>query len=153
MTRQARLVLDDCRGALEELTDGVHDARWRRRWVAAMVLLRAVGHVLDNVDSQRDPKMQAAIADAWMQLKRRKPEPTIFWQFIYDERNNVVKEYLVGAGHNITVYPGADRPADYQYVINTGPYKGRQQREVIAEAIKWWEQYLDAIDAAASHAP
>lgn len=153
MTLQARTVLSDCRGALEELMAGVHDARWRRRWVATIVLLRTVGHVLDNVDSQRSPQMKAAIAAAWAQLKSQKPNPSIFWQFIDDERNNIVKEYLVGAGYNITVYPGAERPADFEYVINTGPFKGRAQREVIDEAIQWWGQYLDAIDVAARNAP
>ena len=144
------MVLSDCRGALDELTTGVHGASWRGRWVTAVVLLRAVGHVLDNVDSQRIPEMKAAIAAAWHQLKCQKPEPTIYWQFIDEERNNLIKEYLVGAGHNVTVYLGADRPADFDYVINTGPFKGRQQREVVAEAIEWWENYLDAIDASVS---
>lgn len=153
MTQQARIVLNDCRGALDELMMGVHDSRWRRRWITTIVLLRTVGHVLDKVDSQQNPMMKAAIDDAWAQLNSQKPNPVIFWQFIDDERNNIVKEYLFGAGHNITVYPGANRPADFDYVINTGPFKGRQQSEVIEEAIQWWEQYLDAIDVAAWNAP
>ncbi len=153
MTKQARVVLADCRGALEELTNGVYEDRWRRRWVVTVVLLRAVGHVLDNVDSQQSPKMKRAIAAAWTELKARKPDHAIYWSFIDDERNNVVKEYLVGAGYNITVYPGADRPTDFEYVINTGPFKGQLQNEVVAKAIEWWKEYLDAIDSAVENAP
>ena len=153
MTQHARTVLSDCRGALEELTAGVHDDRWRRRWVATVVLLRTVGHVLDKVDSKRSPKMKTAIDEAWTELNNGKPNPAIFWHFIEDERNNVVKEYRVGAGYNTTVYPGANRPADFEYVVNTGPFKGRLQQQVVAEAIEWWEKYLDAIDLAVANAP
>ncbi|HEY9209789.1 MAG TPA: hypothetical protein VIO56_00125 [Methylotenera sp.] len=131
----------------------MNDACWRRRWVATTVLLRAVGHVLDNVDSQSSPKMKSAIDAAWVELKSQKPNPAIFWQFIDDERNNIVKEYVIGAGHNVTVFPGANQPADYEYVINTGPFKGHLQRDVVKEAIAWWEQHLDAIDSAVNNAP
>jgi hypothetical protein len=90
--------------------------------------------------------LRAAIDKAWEELKRTKPEPRIFWSFSEDERNYVLKEYQIRAGYDITVYPDAERPADHRYVINAGPYKGRHQAEVIAEAIAWWEQYLDAIE-------
>jgi hypothetical protein len=50
MTAAARLVLDDCRGALADLKEGVQGAEWRRRWIVTVVLLRAVGHVLEKVD-------------------------------------------------------------------------------------------------------
>jgi len=114
-----------------------------------MVLLRAVGHVLDHVDAKGGPKMRAAIDSAWVALKERKPYSLIFWEFIDQERNNVLKEYAVGAGHNTTVYLNSSRPVEYEYLINVGPYKGRRQREVVLEAIEWWTRYLDAIDAAA----
>lgn len=48
MTLAARETLEDCRGALAELTDGVKGGQWRRRWIIAIVLLRAVGQVLDS---------------------------------------------------------------------------------------------------------
>jgi hypothetical protein len=37
-------------------------------------------------------------------------------------------------------------PTLYHYTINEGPYKGRDQRELLQEAIDWWEEYLDRID-------
>jgi hypothetical protein len=44
MTRTAREVLKDCRGAVEEIGGGVQGRAWRRRWVTAVVLLRTVGY-------------------------------------------------------------------------------------------------------------
>ena len=145
MTRAAREVLEDCRVAVQQLGGGTQGRAWRIQWVAAVVLLRAVGHVLNSVDG-KVPKYASAIADEWDELKRSKPAPPIFWQFIETERNNIVKEYEIGAGQGVTVYVGQNRPHDTHYLINVGPYQGREQREVLAEAIAWWEQYLANID-------
>jgi len=86
VTQVARLVLEDCRGGLADLTDRVQGATWRRRWVAVITLLRTVGHVLNKVDASSSPKLKAAIANAWGDLNRSKPEPRIFWEFIDQER-------------------------------------------------------------------
>jgi hypothetical protein len=153
MTRAARVVLDDCRGALAELTDRAQGATWRRRWVTVIALLRIVGHVLKRVDAPTNPALRAAVDQAWRELNRSKPVPQILWGFIEEERNNILKEYRIGAGHDVTVYVGADRPADYRYVVNAGPYQGRLQTEVVSEAIAWWEGYLDAVDQSAKRAP
>jgi hypothetical protein len=37
-------------------------------------------------------------------LKKDKTKSILFWQFIEDERNNVVKEYLFGAGQDATAF-------------------------------------------------
>jgi len=149
MTRAAREVLEDCRVAVQQLGGGTQGRAWRIQWVSAVVLLRAVGHVLNSIDG-KDPKYASAIADAWDELKHSKPAPAIFWQFIETERNNIVKEYEIGAGQGVTVYLGQTRPADNHYLINVGPYQGREQREVLAEAIAWWEEYLANIDKRAA---
>src|SRR5450759_1169232 len=104
MTARARIVLSDARDALSDLADGVSGSEWRRRWVTAVVLLRAVGHVLDKVDAESSPAMCRAIAEAWRGLPASKPEPRIFWDFIDAERNNVLKEYVLAAGQGVTVF-------------------------------------------------
>lgn len=149
MTRAAREVLEDCRGAMEEIVDGVQGRAWRIRWVAAVVLLRTVGYVLKTVDAKISDRYKQAIDVAWTALKQSEPDPAIFWGFIDAERNNIIHEYEVGAGQGVTVFPGQNKPADHHYLINTGPFAGRDQREVVREAITWWESYLDRIDQAA----
>ena len=88
MTAAARRVLADCKAALEMLED---ERRWRVGWVGALALLRAVGHVLRNVDG-RTPRAQAAINAAYDSWKA-KPEHLVFREFIERERNNILKEY------------------------------------------------------------
>ena len=167
MTSAAREVLEDCRGALLELADGVRGREWRRRWVVSVVLLRVVGHVLDKIDSSQSASYRVAISTWWRALKATKPHPEIFWHFIEDERNNILKEYLTNAGQGVTVQLSgvginlatgeqkADppNPAIYHYKMNSGHYKDYDQRDLLAEAIAWWEQQLDAIDAASQTGP
>ena len=160
MTLAARETLEDCRGALAELTDGVKGGQWRRRWIIAIVLLRAVGHVLHKIDGLHSPAYGSAISNWWSQLNASKPNPAIFWSLIDEERNTILKEYRTSAGQGVTVQVSGieinlltgeqkidpPKPAIYHYVINTGPFKGRDQRELIAEAIAWWEKELESID-------
>jgi hypothetical protein len=160
MTQNARQVLEDCRQALEEIKDGVMGRQWRIRWVAAVTLLRTVGYVLDKVDGLSDPLLKQIIDKEWEKLKRMNPQPTIFGEFIEAERNNIIHEYKFMAGQGVTVHAaivsvdlktghqtsGPSLPTLYHYTINEGPYKGRDQRELLQEAIDWWEEYLDRID-------
>jgi hypothetical protein len=73
MTQAAREVLEDCRGAVDEIVDGIQGRSWRRRWITAVVLLRAVGHVLENVDVKISPHYKRAIREAWSKLKYSEP--------------------------------------------------------------------------------
>ena len=149
MTQAAREVLEDCRGAIDDIDGLVQGRVWRRRWVAGVVLLRSVGYVLAAVDVKINPQYKRAIADAWDRLSRSKPNPEIFWAFIDRERHNIVHEYEVGAGQGATVHLGQSRPVERHYLMNTGPFAGRDQREILREAIIWWETYLNDIDRAA----
>jgi hypothetical protein len=164
MTAAARETLEDCRGALTELVDGVQGRDWRRKWILAVVLLRAVGHVLDKVDGARTPTYRRAIDNWWSGLKASKPAPSIFWCLIEEERNSILKEYQTAAGQGVTIQLSGieinlrtgeqkvdpPNPPTYHYTFNFGPYKDREQHEVLAEAIEWWEQQLDSVDCAAN---
>lgn len=62
MTLCARAVLEDCRAALAEFGHASDQDVKRRRWVALLALLRAVGHVLEKVDhAQADLAVRSAI--------------------------------------------------------------------------------------------
>lgn len=162
MTARAREVLEDCKIALNEIQDGITGREWRVRWVAAVALLRAVGHVLDKVDAPGDPLLRRLVDDAWRRLEESKPNPAVFWQFIEEERNHILKEYRIGAGQGVTIRLGTAHldlqsgeqwsepglPTLYHYTVNSGPYEGRDQREVLQEAIDWWDAYLGRIEDA-----
>jgi hypothetical protein len=92
MTTVARQVIADCEIALETLEAQRDLARWRVHWAGALALLRAVGHVLHKVDGA-DPKTRRLIDIAYDRWKAHRKENAIFWEFIEQERNDILKEY------------------------------------------------------------
>ena len=96
---RARVVIDDCRVAIETLDECEFGPEWRRSWVTVVALPRAVGHVLQKVDARTDARMAEVIRQQYESLKRSKPEPAIYWAFIEGERNNVLKEYQFSGRH------------------------------------------------------
>lgn len=84
----------------------------------------------------------------------------VFWQFIEEERNSILKEYRLGAGQGVTLRPAtthidsqtgqswseAGLPTLYSYRINSGPYEGMDQRVVLQMAIDWWDGHLTEIE-------
>ena len=166
MTITARQALEDCRVALDSLVDGIKGGEWKRQWLLAIVLLRAVGHVLHKVDRKQSQAYRSAIDSWWSEMQMTKPEPAIFWQFIEEERNSTIKEYRTHAGQGVTIrvptlhvniltgaqWSDPSLPTLYHYTIVSGPFMGRDHREVLGEAIAWWEGELDAIDRVAAEA-
>lgn len=162
MTTAARQALNDCREAVDLLVDGLQGSEWRRRWVLAIVLLRVVGHVLDKVDGYQSPRYRSAIDSWWTNMRQKKPEPIIFWCFIDEERNSVLKEYRSRTGQGVSIrvptlhldiktgqqWSDPDPPLspEYTYTITSGPFKGKDPRVVLREAIEWWVCQLDFID-------
>lgn len=166
MTYAAREVLDDCRLALTMLEEETDLARWRVHWAAAVALLRGVGHVLDKVDGQ-DPLTKRLAGGAFKRWKGPAPEHEIFREFIEPERNNILKEYrfrhhpldevdmaaiftlqdpLTGetmqTGDVFQLGDNIYRP------FQEGWREGDDARDVLADAIEWWEAELRALEFA-----
>lgn len=146
--KMARVVLEDCRWALAELRADPPGRAWRIRWFGALAMLRAVGHVLERIDKKSSPEMKEAISDWWNNLKSTKPYPAVFWEFIDRERDAILKEYKYRAAQNTTVHLGTGS-ITYTYDIHDGPFDGQDPRDVVQQAIEWWEQQLAGIEAGA----
>lgn len=167
MTKAARRVLDDCKYALARHSDDLQGEDFRTSWVAVVTLLRAVGHVLHKVDGKSNPRIAKALEEEWDKLKATKPEPRILWEFIEQERNNVLKLYEIGVDRGIRIKGphiggketiievdhatsrggrGFSPSSEYFSHIRSGSFAGRREREVVQEAIKFWEDFLDRID-------
>lgn len=161
MTEAARHVLSDCELAIAELEPAQDSAQWRRRWVAALVLLRSVGHVLTKVDGEQSATYRSAIDAWWKSMQRSKPHPYIFWSFIEEERNTILKRYTTKGVHierttirfNIATGERLEAPPIYLTIIEGGVFDGRPQVEVGNEAVVWWRLQLNAIDSLAREAP
>lgn len=164
MTQCARLVLDDCRLALQMLEDETEIRRWRVLWVSAAALIRAVGHVLAKMDG-RDPVVKR-VGDQFFENWKRSPEHQIFRDFIEQERNSILKEYQSSVHSEdevhitvqtrlVSVSSGEERIVSDPFILDNnvyrpmldGPWAGDDCRDVLQEAIVWWEKQLDLIDA------
>ena len=164
MTKEARRVLSDCKLAYSRHTDDLQDYDFRLSWITIVTLLRAVGHVLDKVDgdSKKNPKLSKVIREKYQEIKKSQPEPKIFWKFIDEHRNSVIKTYKfqVSRGIEGRTDAGLKFKADATRAKVSSPnpnakfyssltdehFKGHAEKEIIKEAIDWWEAYLDEID-------
>ena len=165
MTHKAREVLNDCCVALNMLEEESDLQRWRILWAAAVALIRAVGHVLDKVDGE--DQIVKAVAREFYKTWKCDAEHIIFREFIEHERNILLKEYRsdvhpldkvqvvvempivpVHGGEPQTSAQVFDLDENIYRPILDGPWQGVDAREVLGEAIEWWNLQLDAIDGA-----
>ena len=128
---RARLVLSDCQWALQQFSGTVSGEPLRISWVAIVTLLRAVGHVLDKVDAKADADVRHAVNEKHRGLKKTKPRPEIYWSFIEDERNNILKQYKFGFERTIEPAPdttlnlGAGQTIRFQIAPTSSTAGGR----------------------------
>ena len=161
----ARKVLLDCQSALEMLEDEENEQRWRVLWAGAIALLRAVGHVLRNVDGE-DPALRPLIDSAYNRWKADRSGNEVFWKFIEKERNNILKEYRFHVHDAETVDVVVTRDvvdADASQTsmmegvfalednlfrpVTDGFGQGDDARDIYKEALKWWHTELARIEA------
>jgi hypothetical protein len=166
MTRAARVVLEDCRVALQFLEEETDLRRWRVHWAGAVALTRAVGHVLDKVDGA-DSVIKLAANNAFRSWKGPSAQHKIFREFIDSERNSILKEYRFNH-HPLDEVPivletTLQNPATGELVKNhqvfpigdniyrpmtDGAYEGDDARDLLKDALDWWEVELRKIDEA-----
>jgi hypothetical protein len=81
------------------------------------------------------------------------------WQWFLEKCSKLKSDFSYSTDAVFDTYPWPQAPTNAQvervakahhYLINSGPFAGRDQRDVVNEAIAWWEAYLDAIDKAAA---
>lgn len=106
MTVAARKVLADCRVAHKLLEEESNIDKWRVHWVGALSVIRAVGHVLQNVDGV-DVRCRQASTELFREwLDEKESDHQIFQDFIKRERDLILKEYLtaVNLGEYLTIF-------------------------------------------------
>lgn len=147
MTAHAREALADCETLLADVRQQqLWGPLFRLRWAGLVALLRAVGHVAELVDGKASPEARQVIRKAWKVRDRSNPAARIFWEFVWAERNNILKAYRFGAGVNRTVYVGSGRPSTDNAFMRSGSFAGRDPLELCDEAIAFWRAYLDEVD-------
>mgnify|MGYP003700459373 FL=1 len=164
MTAQARTVLSDCRYVLALLEAETDFQKWRIHWIAAVALIRAVGHVLHKVDGKA-PKVRDASNNLFKEWKREYEAHKIFHEFIERERNHILKEY------EVNLFPLDEVPVVMEVMLRSeetgelrkeglvaslgnniyrplldGYREGDDARDVYEEAIAWWETQLTKLE-------
>lgn len=155
---RARLVLQDAIHIRQKLEDETSVIEWRLGWILAVVLLRAVGHVLVKVDGDADPAV-ASVAKGCFSRWRFGNEHSIFRDFIERERNSILKEYdtemTEGPVSLISVpqsFDGTDTTSETVLGENIyrpladGPFAGEDGRTILDDAIDWWAAQLAEVD-------
>lgn len=150
LVQNARRVLADCKHALDLLQMESQAASFRVLWVAGIALARTVGYVLQKVDGKQNDAVRTAVASAYASWKADRSGNAIFWDFIEDERNRVLKQYEIGFfGGPVDVVAGDQLHTlnDHLFCpITDGPFSGEDCRDILEQAIVWWEQQLDSIE-------
>jgi hypothetical protein len=168
-----RIVLGDCKAALEELRSEPAGQQWRIRWVGLLALLRTVRYAMTKVDAKSDdvhPDLCRVLLKFPEQMKETKPHREIYWRFICDDANDILHYYKFSAVHSETVphehdpmirstsrtsamthfihhvdtsqkFEGQD--LGQAYLMKSGPFVGRDQLDLVEEAIQWWESHID----------
>lgn len=153
MVQQARRVLADCKHALDLLQAESRPDTFRVLWVAGIALVRAVGHVLQKVDGEQSPAVKKAVGLAYAAWKADTTGNSIFWEFIEEERNRILKQYEVGffAGPVDVLAGGEVHSLDDHLFspITDGAFAGEDCRDVLELALEWWERQLTMIETAA----
>lgn len=144
----ARQVLNDCRRAHTLLENEEDPQVFRILWAAAVALCRSVGHVLDKVDRVTYASISGNMDVKWLQVKGQPDKHAIFHQFIDRERNCVLKE--AGSSYDDGPQTLVVLPINEEHTldellfcpIQDGRYAGEDCRDVLLEAISWWDHYL-----------
>lgn len=126
--------LDDCVVILFEFqnmdVDDEH-TEWRILWVAGIALLRAIGHVLAKSDMMTSGKHKLEIDRLWHRWKAHPDDSAIFWEFVEEERNNLLKTYEFGA---------ALAHDENGFYVRYG--NGENAFDLFRAAVYWWRHQL-----------
>ncbi len=95
----ARQLFGDAHSALIQLQDAVDNpkANWRVPWVAAVAILRGIGHVLKEVDGANDSEVADFMEKAWSSWKT---DP--LFQQLKTSRDKTLKVYDFGVTHHVS---------------------------------------------------
>ena len=156
----ARMVLDDAKHVRHKLEHETDEREWRLAWTLTIVLLRTVGDVLDKVDGAGDPRVKSASATLYRTWKTGEREgDAVFNDLIKAERDSIVHEYATAMTEGpipvmaiFTSDDGMSGDGPHWFDENlyrpmgAGRFEGEDGRDLIDQALDWWERQLDEID-------
>lgn len=148
---QARTVWIDLENLLELLDVEEDTEKFKFLWIAAVSICRTIGSTLDKVDKGIYAHHAKAIESQWSLIKNDKISNRIFHEFIKFERDNMLKEYVDGkaSGPWLVFENGNEigKLSNGLYCpILDGSYAGEDCRDVMRDALLWWDEKLKEIE-------
>jgi hypothetical protein len=138
----ARRILRDSETAIRGMAPpDAGEAAWRTAWFGAVALLRAVGHALQKEDAPRSRHLAEAIETAWKIWKTDRRCSQIFYGFIEDERNALLKEYRF---HNERKMGAAGGNRRMHLVVIEG--RAVSPTDALQIALGWWRTEIGRIE-------
>ncbi|WP_131725585.1 hypothetical protein ACTTAF_01680 [Rhodobacter capsulatus] len=123
---------------------------WKIHWVAACALLRAAIEMFRVDQEMCVPLLAKSVKEEWNEIGRQREAHRIYWQFLRDERNNILHEYkwsayevyLDKAGKAVFPRPSllslvVTDECRGQLMVRHGGFAGQPAFEVIKAAEKW----------------
>ena len=148
--------LSDGRVGIRQLEELIKSKRlpwpkWEIPWVGTCTLLRT-SIDLFQVDQNRcrNDKIGQAIRVEWELVDKNREDHKIFWDFLREERNNIIHYYEWAASHVWLNEDGTKRPAPGLLeslpegvrsflVMSRGPYEGHNSMDLLKESADWVE--------------
>lgn len=149
--------LSDGRGGISELEQRLDKSNlflseWKVIWIGTCTILRsAIDLFKIDAKSCLAPRIREEISAEWKAIKEQKEEHAIFWDFLKQERDNVIHEYQ-WRSYEAWIKPDGtfraprlsllmidDDGARPILLMNNGPYQGRNSLELLIEAADWVE--------------
>lgn len=131
-------------GVQKLITEKPTGNEWVLTWVATLTVLRAVGHIL--IHETAGTELEEIQQEIFKEVKHSASKNNIFFDFIKRQRDKLLKEGDLGAGQGVRV---SLETTEILYPVYGGPFDGRDQRDVIQEAIEWWQWYVDELETRA----
>ncbi len=146
--------------ALQMFESVEDDSQVEVLWLASITGLRAVGHILAKTDKPNHPELANRIDQWWKKLNANKltEDNRIFFEFIEVERNDTIKEFelkydkqpqsiaVIQQCNSQTVERIFELDGLLYIPMQDGSYAGEDVRDLIADAIKWWETQFEYLN-------
>lgn len=155
--------LSDGRSGIRDLEEKLHNTKvflseWKVVWIGTCAILRtAIALFQVDAESCLVAGIREEIASEWNAIKADREQHAIFWNFLRQERDNIVHQYqwrayeswmkpdgtFRGPNLSLLIMENDDdaRPA---LMMNGGPYQGQNSLDLLKESAEWVEDRIFA---------
>jgi hypothetical protein len=127
-------------------------SEWKISWIGTCAVLRtAIDLFRVDAKSCLVPRIKGEIAAEWKAIADQREQHAIFWEFLRQERDNVIHQYQWRAYETWMKPDGSFRAARLSLLMldedgarpvllmRDGPFKGRNSLDLLKEAADWVE--------------